>query len=65
MVTELLEPFGRANECRNQMTASECLLDEFETRAAGRTQHHQSQARLGVSTSVAAKLGITLHNGYR
>jgi hypothetical protein len=50
---------------RNQMTASECLLDEFESGAAGRAQHHQSQARLVVSTSIAAKLGVTLHSGYR
>jgi hypothetical protein len=65
VVPELLEPFRRADKSRNQMAASECLFDEFETRAAGRAQHHQSQALLIVSASVAAKLGITLHSGYR
>ena len=64
-VLELFKPVRGANHCRHNMATSESLLDEFQSRTAGGTQHHKSQALLIVSPSVATKLGITLHSGYR
>jgi len=46
------------------MAASECLLDEFQSRAAGCAQHNQFQALLVVPGSATARLGIFLHIRY-
>jgi hypothetical protein len=64
-VLKLLKPVRGANQCRHNMATSECLLDEFQSRAAGCAQHNQFQALLVVSGSATARPGISLHIGYR